>query len=245
MRKLLILALVMVLAVACIGKREKKSEQVVVEGNVFSNAYDGFLTLRDEPNAKACELEVMYNGPKGATMVQYHPKWSIVRYNGVEGYVKTEYLQTSPTKPVYVNADVVLGAWCMDSESFPHYHDLLIFDNATYLVYNDHCCEGSFTSVGHWKLEEDCIVLTEYYDLFANFEVSGGENYLKSNNVTKFRVDMTNYTLTEVTENEDAEPMVLVPESDLVRKYKGRYHVMWSGSLEGNKEIARSYIRGY
>ena len=81
--------------------------------------------------------------------------------------------------------------------------------------------------------------------MFANFEVSGGENYLKSNNVTKFRVDMTNYTLTEVTENEDAEPTVLVPESDLVRKYKGRYHVMWSGSLEGNKEIARSYIRGY
>lgn len=241
MRKLSILVLAMMLAVAC-QLTSTKSEGVQVEGNVFSNAYDGYLTLRSEPSANSEALEVLHNGPKGATMVQYHPKWSIVSFNGVQGYVKTEYLQTSPTKPAYAKDHVVIGAWCLDNEDFPHSHDLLIFANGTYIVYNYHCFEGSFTSVGLWRLEEHDIVLTECYDLFADAHWCGGR-HLKSNCEIRYRVDMSNYTLTEVADRE--EPMVLITESEFVRRHHGKFSPFWpSESFKAAKETARGYLKG-
>jgi hypothetical protein len=78
------------------------------------------------------------------------------------GYVHKDYIQNTPTLPVYVDAADIVGVWSHEIATDPYELDLLIFDNGQFAIFN---CEASsgYSIVGKWRLEEDCIILSSYY----------------------------------------------------------------------------------
>ena len=235
MIRLSIFTLLAMLMVSC-GNPTTSNENVAAveaEGDVFSNAFDGFLNIRESPNANSFKVGELKNGPKGATMIEFGAKWSLVSHNGVEGYVKTEFLQTTPTKPALLNPEDVIGVWGESN----HFNDLLIFDNGTYATYNDNFCEGAITGVGTWRIEEKNLILTEHYDLAANFaygDIFGNAwgKGIKSNKVTII---------------EDPKPenkMKLLIEAQVARESEEGYVPIWSQSqLDALKKSIRVYFK--
>ena len=66
---------------------------------VFSNAYDGFVNIRQAPQGNAPILGTLPNGPEGALYLGEGGEWVHVRdKNGVEGYVYSKYVQDQPTE---------------------------------------------------------------------------------------------------------------------------------------------------
>lgn len=76
---------------------------------VYANSYDGYLNVRAQPTTRSQVLGTLRNGPEGAVLLGVEGKWSKVRVNGVEGYVSSAYVQSTPTQPVYINASAVVG----------------------------------------------------------------------------------------------------------------------------------------
>ncbi len=89
----------------------------VVLPKVYSNAYDGYLNVRAQPTTKSQVVGKLNNGPEGAELLGVEGKWSKVRVNGVEGYVTSAYVQSTPTQPVYINANAILGMWSYDYQN--------------------------------------------------------------------------------------------------------------------------------
>lgn len=137
MKRLLLFATTMLLAVSCIKvvlptKKGAEAEEAatvteavveaveaveavaeVVLPKVYSNAYDGYLNVRAQPTTKSQVVGKLNNGPEGAELLGVEGKWSKVRVNGVEGYVSSAYVQSTPTQPVYINASAVVGHFGM------------------------------------------------------------------------------------------------------------------------------------
>ena len=67
---------------------------------VYSNAHDGYVNVRAEPTTKAKILCTLPNGPEGAELLGVEGKWTKVRINGVEGYVWSAQVQSTPTQPL-------------------------------------------------------------------------------------------------------------------------------------------------
>ena len=65
---------------------------------VYSNAYDGFLNIRQAPNGGARILGVLKNGPDGATLLGSEGEWKKIDYHGLVGYVFEKYVQYTPTE---------------------------------------------------------------------------------------------------------------------------------------------------
>ena len=64
---------------------------------VYSNAYDGFLNIRQAPNGGAPILGVLKNGPDGAILLGSEGEWKKIDYHGIVGYVYGKYVQFTPT----------------------------------------------------------------------------------------------------------------------------------------------------
>lgn len=124
MKKLLLFATTMLLAFSgiklCAAKEsananESTAEAAAVAGPmVYSNCYDGYLNVRAQPTTQSQILARLNNGPDGAELLGVEGKWSKVRVNGVVGYVSSNYLQSTPTDPVYIDASAVVGDWIGD-----------------------------------------------------------------------------------------------------------------------------------
>ena len=128
MKRLFFLATTMLLLVSCGGSASKsaapaesapEAEVAPVEAEVdlpkvYSNCYDGYLNVRAQPTTKSQILGRFNNGPEGAELLGVEGNWSKVRVNGVEGYVSSNYLQSTPTEPAYLDANVILGEWIYD-----------------------------------------------------------------------------------------------------------------------------------
>lgn len=65
---------------------------------VYSNAYDGFVNIRQSPNGKSPILGVLRNGPDGAVLIGTEGEWKEVNCHGVVGYVSGKYVQDTPTE---------------------------------------------------------------------------------------------------------------------------------------------------
>ena len=195
MKKFSIFAIAMMLMVSCglLPSKIKGDENTLAgtttteqpEGDVFSNGYDGFLNIRVAPNYKSKKIGEFKNGPKGANMIEYGAKWSKIEYQGVEGYVKTEYLQTTPTQPANVRPEAVVGSWYYRPEGWGHIA-IIIEEKGIYHIYNDNFCEGAVVSVGTWSIVGDNIELNEQYDLAQNigwgcYDCVEGKRGIKSN----------------------------------------------------------------
>ena len=132
MKRFLLLATTMLLAVSCIEVvvPAKEGAETTVEAveaveqpvevvlpKVYSNAYDGYLNVRAMPTTKSQVLGRFNNGPEGAEVLGVDGKWTKVRVNGVEGYVSSAYVQSTPTQPVYLDANAILGEWIYDFQN--------------------------------------------------------------------------------------------------------------------------------
>ncbi len=65
---------------------------------VYSNAYDGFVNIRQEPQSKSPILGVLKNGPEGAILLGTEGEWKKIDCNGIVGYVYEKYVQDTPTE---------------------------------------------------------------------------------------------------------------------------------------------------
>ena len=65
---------------------------------VYSNAYDGFVNVRERPDNSAPILGVLRNGPEGAILLGTEGDWKKVNCNGIVGYVHGLYLLDTPTE---------------------------------------------------------------------------------------------------------------------------------------------------
>ena len=91
----------------------QQSNQVTM---IYSNSYDGFVNIRQQPSAKSAILGSLTNNGPGAVFIANSGSWYKVNYNGIVGYVKKEYAKvgkvaSSPAtsaKKVYY---VVIGSW--------------------------------------------------------------------------------------------------------------------------------------
>ena len=65
---------------------------------VYSNAYDGFVNIRQAPQSKAPVVGVLRNGPEGAVLLGAEGEWKYIDCNGIKGYVYEKYVQNTPTE---------------------------------------------------------------------------------------------------------------------------------------------------
>ena len=135
---------------------------------VYSNAYDGYLNIRAQPTAKSAVLGQLRNGPKGAELLSVEGNWLKVRLDGVEGYVSSAYVQSTPTIAVspYITSSWLQGVWVMPGAMVFY----LIFDNGTFALvqqYGDVFVTSGMESAE--KLEDvDVIVEDVKYDIEQN-----------------------------------------------------------------------------
>jgi uncharacterized protein YgiM (DUF1202 family) len=125
---------------------------------VYSNCYDGYLNVREEPSSKSKILSTLPNGPDGAELLGVEGKWSKVRVNGVVGYIWSADVQSTPTEPVYISASDVVGTWG-SAETGP----LTINSNGKFSHRLGLSAIDAIVMEGTWHLTRDKIVF-KYYD---------------------------------------------------------------------------------
>lgn len=76
----------------------KVSDAANLVSKVYSNAYDGFVNIRQAPESNAPVLGVLQNGPEGAILLGHEGEWVKIDCNGIEGYVYGKYVQNTPTE---------------------------------------------------------------------------------------------------------------------------------------------------
>lgn len=126
----------------------------VAENLVYSNSYDGYLSIRDTPSSKGEKIGKFRNGPEGAIKLSETGNWVEVDYNGVVGYVSKKYVVTYPTKAVTVDIDEkwLMGPWYPSHRSYAY----MIFNNGTYTVQYEY---GTL-AYGTYQVEGDEIIFT-------------------------------------------------------------------------------------
>lgn len=65
---------------------------------VYANASDGYVNMREEPNANAFIVDVLFTGGKPAKLLDRQGNWLHILYDGQKGYVNSKYV-TVGTKP--------------------------------------------------------------------------------------------------------------------------------------------------
>lgn len=99
---------------------------------VYSNAYDGYINIRDSSTSKGTIIGKFKNGPDGAICLSQTGEWTKINYKGVTGYVYTKYLSDTPTEEVTLNIDGnwLKGIWRNAEEQYAY----LIFNNGTFAL---------------------------------------------------------------------------------------------------------------
>ena len=120
---------------------------------VFSNSYDGYLNVRAQPSSKSQVVGTLHNGPNGAELLGVEGKWTKVRINGVEGYVWSANIQSTPTEPVHINASAVVGDWVWSNGS--KINEYNIKDNGKFEYMTMAEAEGK----GTWYLSGSNLIL--------------------------------------------------------------------------------------
>lgn len=134
---------------------------------VYSNSYDGYINIREQPSSKSKILGKFPNGPQGAKLLSVEGNWSKVDLNGVVGYVYSSYVQMAPTEAVHISASAVIGEWYWsDGHQDERY---IIKSNGKFI--NEFC--GEVYDSGTWYLSGYKLVLKYADGTIDNCTVNG------------------------------------------------------------------------
>ena len=134
-------------------KEDSKSRKV------YSKCFDGYLNIREKPNAQSKILGKLSNGPKGAELISNDGKWSKVRVNGVVGYAWSKDLQSTPTEPVNIDAGAVIGEWYDEDYIGSNACDKITINNNGKFVRYFYMEGAESEDKGTWHLSRNKIVL--------------------------------------------------------------------------------------
>lgn len=84
-------AIICIMALGMIGATAQAQQ-------VYANASDGYVNMREEPNANAFVVDVLFTGGKPARLLDRQGKWFHIEYDGQKGYVNSKYV-TVGSKP--------------------------------------------------------------------------------------------------------------------------------------------------
>ena len=138
------------------------------EIRIYSNAFDGFVNIRQAPTTKSKIIGRLNNGNDYLVQVGIQGKWTIVMLQDQIGYVSSAIVGYTPWKPVTlgIDADWIEGAYecCVSIGDWGL--DLLVFNNGKFAI-----TEGAYAqfAYGTWKFEGADIVLTVKKDLQGHF----------------------------------------------------------------------------
>ena len=116
------------------------------EDYIYSNAYDGYVNIRQQATTKSSVLGVLPNGnyPAEFIEVSYNNKnWYYIYYKGIYGYVAKSEVGWSPAAAVNLNikAAWLAGTWINDSG-----HIIACEKNGKFTY------KGEVTVTGKWRL---------------------------------------------------------------------------------------------
>lgn len=136
------------------GKKSKervdKTRPTPYEVRVYSNAYDGFVNVRQAPTLKSTVLGKLKNGEEYLVQLGVQGNWVVVDWYGMTGYVNKSVVGSTPWKPVYLNVD---SNW-LEGIYGDGYGCYLVFSNGKYAQVHQY---GEM-EYGVWKFEGNDIV---------------------------------------------------------------------------------------
>lgn len=124
----------------------------------YSNAYDGYVNIRQQPTTKSAIIGVLRNGNKYVEKVGVHGNWIMVKWENLVGYAHKSMLGRKPWKPFNLNitADQIEGVYAASDGIYCVY-------NKGKFTYLGHDWYGDGLSHGRWKFEGNDIILTTKY----------------------------------------------------------------------------------
>lgn len=142
---------------------EEYTAEMISAGEIeilYSNAYDGYVNIRQQPTTKSAIIGVLRNGNKYVEKVGVHGNWIMVKWENLVGYAHKSMLGRKPWKPFNLNitADQIEGIYGTEGCK-GIYISYAIFNNGRYAQYSGNFI-GSTYSYGRWKFEGNDLVLT-------------------------------------------------------------------------------------
>ncbi|MBQ5647652.1 MAG: SH3 domain-containing protein [Alistipes sp.] len=134
------------------------------EIRLYSNAYDGYVNIRQAPTTKSPILGRLFNGNDYIVQLGVQGNWHLVQWQGTVGYAHKNMVGYSPWKPVniYVEASWLEGAYGYCGCKTNHW-SYIVFSDGRFVEVGDYGYPGDDYAYGTWVLEGSSIVLTTKY----------------------------------------------------------------------------------
>lgn len=161
----------LMIALACVGVSLSLTNCSDKKETVYANSHDGFLNIREEPNAKSAIVGRMYNGDHGAIDLGIEVgNWIQVERHGsyggdfsTVGWIHKNYIQNTPSSPALMKDKDVSGVWIAQTPfGTLSFTSLIFFDDGSYV---EGGIGGFLGGAGTWTLEGGEITLKQVYNM--------------------------------------------------------------------------------
>ena len=134
------------------------------EIHIYSNAYDGYVNVRQQPSAKSAILGKLKNGQEHLVKLGTEGKWTKVKWQNTVGYVNSSIVGHTPWKPVYldIDGDSIEGVYGDDYKDEVYF----IFSNGKFAFFHEAMASADYSCdlyYGTWKFEGTDIIFTTKY----------------------------------------------------------------------------------